>query len=228
MTSRNALLLRSLPALPVALALTAALAGLAPAPVRAQMEHDRHLRVAAYLALGLGGEWDGTAGSLRSEGELDATVGFGVRAEVPVFDFLTVGGMLEGLTYEPSGRSDTEREWAFNFDLLVRVRYIFEVVRGQLFLEPYVGLPIGFTFAMLPAPSGGGDEAWPGWNTGVLGGLAVLTSSRFGGFFELGWRHLEVHNRLTTTVPIVGEIRTDLSVVVNELALNVGAMFLLD
>lgn len=201
---------------------------LAPSLASAQMQHDRHMRIAAHLALGLAGEYDASASSGLGSGStgdsnLEPSVGFGLRAEMPVLDFLSVGGMFEAITYEPDVRG-SEREWAFNFDLLLRLRYMFEVIRGDLFLEPYLALPVGFTLGVLPLIGDDSDSAWPGWNIGALAGLAILTASRLGGFIELGWRHFDIYN--SDRVPVVGDV--DYQITVNELALNLGVMFMLD
>lgn len=207
------------------LGLALSLALLAPASARAQMEHDDHLRLSGHLALGFAGEGDlsisSDLGTLDTESELDPTVGFGLRVEKPLFDFLSIGAMVEALTFQIDD-ADAEREWAFDFDLLVRVRYLIELLQGDLFLEPYAALPVGFTFAMLDDPDGDGDEAWPGWNIGALAGIAVIHSSRFGGFLEVGWRHLEVYSHVDALVD------ADLAVTVNEFAMNLGVSYLLD
>lgn len=199
-----------------------------PTSADAQMEDEQHLRISAHLALGFAGEGDldvhSDAGSIEGDGDLDPSIGFGLRAEHPIFDFLSVGGMFEALSFLIDV-PEAEREWAFDFDVFVRVRYLFEVVRGEVFLEPYALLPIGFTFAWLDDPGAleRGDEAWPGWNTGALAGIAVITSSRFVGFLELGWRHLELYNQDQPAGIDLG-----LAITTNELALNVGASLILE
>ena len=208
-----------------ALAFALAFAFARPAGASAQMEHDDALRLSGHLALGFAGEGDLSIdtilGTAVVHSDLDPTLGFGFRVEKPLFDFLSIGVMFETLSFLVDD-SDREREWAFNFDALIRARYMFEAVRGELFLEPYLALPVGFTFGWLDDPDGDGDEAWPGWNIGALAGLAVIHSSRFGGFLELGWRHLEVY----THVEALGG--SDYAVTVNEFAMNLGVSYLLE
>ncbi|AKF05121.1 hypothetical protein [Sandaracinus amylolyticus] len=197
-----------------------------PANASAQiLERDDHLRIGAHLGLGFGGEYDAStsseAGTLELDDDLDPSVGFGFRIEQPFLDFFSVGGLFEAMSYEPDANG-AEREWAFHFDLLVRIRAMFEVIRGQLFLEPYAAMPIGFTLGVLTVPGDDDDSAWPGWNIGALAGLTVITAARIGGFIELGWRHLDVFNG--DDLPVVGDV--DYAVTVNELALNLGAMFM--
>lgn len=190
------------------------------------MEHDDHLRVSGHLALGFAGEGDYEAssdvGSIDTESDLDPTIGFGFRVEKPVLDFLSVGVMFEALSFLID-QPDAEREWAFDFDAMIRVRYMFEVLRGELFLEPYGMLPVGFTFAWLDDPDGDGDEAWPGWNIGAFAGISVIHSSRFGGFLELGWRHLEVYTHVDS---VLGD--ADIAITTNEFAMNLGVSYLLE
>lgn len=187
----------------------------------AQTAEDRDLRLGAHLALGLGGDADLFLDGRKGSAALDPTVGFGLRAELPILDFVSIGGLFEALTFEfDSDTLGRDREWAFDFDAFVRLRYVIELPDAGLFLEPYVLLPLGFSFSMLDDPDGevGDDEAWPGWNTGVLAGLSVLTSSGLGGFVELGWRHREVYTHVE--VPFIDDL--DLSLVTNQFALNLG------
>jgi hypothetical protein len=183
---------------------------------------DRSLRVGAYLVLGFGGDADlhSDPGGKTSD-QLDVSVGFGARADLPVHDFIAIGGLFEAVSFETDAPS-AEREWAFDFDGYVRLRYAIELA-SDLVLEPYLLLPLGFTAAALDDPDGSGDEAWPGWNTGALAGLAILTASHFGGFVELGWRHHEVYTEVSS---ILGNV--DLSLVTNQFAMHLGGLFVFD
>lgn len=189
----------------------------------AQGAEDRGLRLSGYLVLGFGGDADlhSDPGGTISDA-LDVSAGFGARVEAPIHDYIAIGGLFEAVSYETDAAM-AEREWAFDFDGFVRFRYVIELVPGDLSLEPYVLLPLGFTFSMLDDPDGSGDEPWPGWNTGVLAGIAIMTSSRVGGFLELGWRHHEVYTRVSS---ILGN--ADLSLVTNQFALHLGGTFVLD
>ena len=189
----------------------------------AQAAEDRDLRLGAHLALGFGGDADVFSDpGVTSSAALDPTVGFALRAELPVLDFVAIGGLFEALTFQADSDTfgrDRTRKWAFDFDAFARVRYVIELPDAGLFLEPYLLLPLGFSFGMLHDLDGDGDEAWPGWNTGVLAGLSVLTASGLGGFLELGWRHHEVYTQWT--VPFIGS-NVDVSLVTNQFALNLG------
>ena len=204
-----------------------ALSLVAAAPVRAQDLADRTFRLGANLALGFAGEYDtyasatvaGVRRTAHGEGDANPSIGFDVRGEVPVADFLVIGGWFELLTLQ-SDVMNAQREATFGIDGYVRARWVFELGDGSFFLEPYVLLPIGFTGAVVDDDDGSGDDLWPGWNTGVFGGAQFLSAMGLGGYLELGWRHGEIYQ----TFPIAG-VDTDWSIVLNELALNVGVVY---
>ncbi len=189
------------------------------APVRAQELEDRSVRFAGGLVLGMAGELDSQVGNTEGNVDLEPSVGFDLRSEVPVADFLVIGGWLQFLSFETDA-SESEREETFGIDGFVRGRWVFDVA-PEVFLEPYVLVPIGLTLAVLPDSDGSGDDIWPGFNTGVFAGVQVLHGSGFGGFVEVGWRHAEVFRE--ETLPFVGDV--DLALVVNEVALNLGVVF---
>lgn len=193
---------------------------LAQSRAHAQELAHRNARVAANVALGFAGELDALTNRGRSEVDLDPSVGFDIRVELPVLDFLVVGGWFEFLGVEQDV-SGAEREESFSFDGFARARWVFEVVPAAFFIEPYVLLPLGFTMGVLPDDDGSGDDIWPGWNTAVLAGAQFLHASGFGGYLELGWRHAEAY--LRQTFPILGSF--DVSLVLNELALNIGFVY---
>lgn len=181
---------------------------------------DRNVRLAANLATGFAGELDGETrtalGTFRGDANLDPSVGFDLRVELPVLDFLVIGGQFEflGILTDTSG---AEREETFGFDAYVRLRWAFDVT-DSFVIEPYVLLPIGFSMAVLP--DGDDDRVWPGWNTAVLGGAQFIHDSGFGGYLELGWRHAEAYDHRTVAG---GDV--DASLILNELALNIGFVY---
>lgn len=207
------------------LLLVAALSAFA-APAAAQELQDRSPRLAANLALGFAGELDSQINDTRGEVDTEPSVGFDVRFELPVLDFLVVGASFGFLSVEPEGTSlsDPEREETFSFDGLIRARWVFEAVMNELFIEPYVLVPVGFSMAILPDDDGSGDDVWPGWNLSVVAGAQFIHGSGFGGYVEMGWRHAEVYDHRSATVLGV-TVNTDLSLILNELALNVGAVY---
>lgn len=202
-----------------------AAAALFPGRTLAQDVHHRGLRLGANLALGFAGELDSYIGSgrgqIHTEADLEPSVGFELRAELPVLDFFAVGGRFTFMSFELE-RSGADREETFSFDAFLRVRWALWIARS-LYLEPYVFVPFGLTLAVLPDSDGRGDAVWPGWNTALLVGAQILHGSGLGGYFEIGWRHGEVHH--SERVPLIGTV--DQALVVNEMALNLGFVYVL-
>lgn len=198
--------------------------GLFVAPAAAQELADRNVRLAGNLALGLAGEVDtyveSSLGTARGEVDLEPSVGFDLRVEAPVLDFLVIGGWFEMLTIEQD-TSGAEREETVSFDGYVRGRWVFAVADDQFFIEPYVLLPLGFSAALLPdSDASGDDDTWLGWNTGAFFGSQFLHASGFGGYVEVGWRHAEVYEEHTV---LGGDVKG--SLVLNEMALNFGFVY---
>lgn len=175
-------------------------------------------RIAIYGALGFGGDADVSTDPGGSGSEpLDATLGFGVRAELPLHEYFVLGGSFELLTFDTDDGAYSDREEVFDFDALLRVRYPIEI-SPELWIEPYVMVPFGFSMAVLPR--GEGDHVWPGWNTGVLGGAYVVLGDLPLAFFaEIGWRHHQVYSN--ADVPFIGNV--DLKIVTNQFAMQLGA-----
>ncbi|HJL14464.1 MAG TPA: hypothetical protein RMH99_02340 [Sandaracinaceae bacterium LLY-WYZ-13_1] len=195
---------------------------LAPSAARAQAEHDDYTRLGAHFALGLAGDAEVNAEGLETVWGLDPTLGFGARLERPVHPFVVLGGLFEMLAFDPDGRSDTQ--WIFDFDLSVRVRALVEIDTA-VYLEPYAGLPVGFTLGYLFDPGdllGDGQSVWPGWNIGAMGGLGLVVEG-FSAYVEVGWRHHQVYSEVDTAFG-----SADWKTVTNQLAIRAGAALLLE
>lgn len=191
---------------------------LAAAPAQAQDLADRSPRIAVNLALGFAGEVDTDTDGADFEYDLDPSVGFDLRGELPVLDFLVIGAWFEFLSVEPDAFG-WDREETFSFDAYARVRWVFEIIDRTLFVEPYVMLPVGFSLAVLPEVGGDGDEVYPGWNISVLLGAQLLHASGVGGYLEIGWRHIEVYGDDVTA------FGGDVSHAANEMAFNLGFVY---
>jgi len=192
---------------------------LVAAPAQAQGLSDRSPRIAVNLALGFAGELETDTDLGDADTDLDPSIGFDLRGELPVLDFLVIGAWFQFLSVEPDANA-WDREETFSFDAFVRVRWVFEVIADTLFIEPYAMLPVGFSLAVLPELDGGdGDDIYPGWNISVLLGAQLLHSSGVGGYLEIGWRHVEVYG------DDVSGILGDVSHALNEMALNLGFVY---
>lgn len=187
--------------------------GLFPSLAGAQdLYEDDRARIGGHFALAMLGDAETRAGNVEGDASLDPTLGGALRVEVPVHDYVVLGGWFEVLAFEWDGPG-AEREAVFNFDLLVRGRYPIEI-NASTGLEPYLQLNVGPTIAVLPIA--GDDEAWPGWNLGITAGAALLLDPA-GFFFEMGWRLHQVFNEQST---ILGDV--DLEVLTNQLAMQLG------
>lgn len=207
-----------------ALALAVFVAALgSPGTARADADDPR---IAGYLALGFGGDADLITGIDFLDGSLalDPTVGFGVRFEAAVQRYVALGASFELLTLQWEGMGST-REEVLDFDGFLRSRYPIELPDAGLTLEPYLSVPVGFSMAVLEDQDGDGEKVWPGWNIGVLAGLyVVLEELPLGFFVELGWRHHQVYNEEDT----IGGEPLGQRIVTNQLALQLGAAFVLE
>lgn len=181
-------------------------------------------RLAAYLATGFGGDADYNFSNLAGSASLDPTVGIGARVELPLHEYVVVGGSFELLTFE-ADVLDAEREAVFDFNGQVRIRYGFAVSDGALWLEPYGALPFGASAAVLDDFDGSGDEVWPGWNIGALAGMyLLLRDAPLGFFLEAGWRHHQVYSEVRG--PFGADL--DLKLVTNQFAMQLGAALVLE
>lgn len=172
-------------------------------------------RVSLHLALGVGGEYAIVPEAGRVlEADLDPTLGFGARLEVPIHDYVVIGGMFElgGLKVD-----DVERDadLLLDFDLWVKGRYFSELA-GDAGLEIYVGLPIGFTLFRFDDEDADNQA---GFNVGVLAG-AVLFFDQLGFFTEVGWRRHQFRDEVD--LGFLG--REDVKVRMNQAALSFGAV----
>jgi hypothetical protein len=183
---------------------------------KASAQDANALHLSSFFGLGFGGAWDVDVAGTSTGGDLDATVGLGLRFEVPLLDYLTIGGQL-GFNFPKIDGQDDRQKWLDLPDLIVRGRY--PVRLGPGVLEPYVGFLIGGTVSMLKFSATGDDikDTAYGWNVGVLFGAQYFFNDRFGALFEIGWqRHAANHSQSTA----FGDI--DVSYSANQAVMNFG------
>lgn len=157
------------------------------------------LRLSPYFLVAGGGDvkLDSNRTSEEFEYPANASVGFGVRFEAQVLEFLSIGGLfeysalqLEGVTLPIIGRIEPDKDKFVDFDLWIKGGTRFSLGPGDL--EVYGGVPIGFTIGVIP---GGDDrEAHPGLNLGILAGAQYFID-RFGVFTDLGYRFHKIFDR---------------------------------
>jgi len=173
-------------------------------------------RASLYLALGGGGEteYEADPSSALFDGSVDneATVGLGGRIETPLGDYLALGLDVTMLSYEVDG---ADRDLSGHFDLWAKGRFMLDLGIGPD-LEVYVGVPVGFSVVSVERNTSlDREERSLGWNIGALVGGQLFLSETFGAFLELGWRRVQVYNR-------VPSFDLDLTSRTNQFAFNVG------
>ncbi len=189
---------------------------IAPAAASAQRP-DTAPRLGAHFAAAFLGDVNTSGRGLETSASLDPTLGGALRVELPVHEYVVIGGFFEVLAFE-ADVVGAEREPVFNFDAMLKGRYLFAPT-PDLGIEGYAAVVVGPTLGLFDDPDGSGDEIWPGWNIGLLGGAAVLFEA-FGLFLEIGWRF----HQTFTEFRLVG-VDVDVQRHTHQLALQAGAFF---
>lgn len=153
-------------------------------------------RVSLIFGGGFGGEsalhFDpdiGNIDTISGEDDLDPSITLGFRYTHPLHTYVTLAAEMRFVFWHPDGQDD--RNTFFDFGVMPAARYVFDV--GSLELEPYLGLPLGFTVNRLDEdPLGDLGQASVGFHLGLLAGLAVQLPIGLGVFTELGWLHHQV------------------------------------
>ena len=136
----------------------------------------------------------GLPGNVNTDGRslnLDNTLGFNVRADQPVAEYVVLGPMLQFGSWRPDVTPAASHNYYFDLDLVLRFRA--PITTSKLNYQLWLGMPIGLSIDKLAA------DAAPlglGWNIGVLFGGAVHFIPKFGLFAEVGWeQHRMTHSR---------------------------------
>lgn len=147
-----------------------------------------------YFALGAGGELDVETDAPLGLGDyspdLDPTLGFGLRIEVPILSILSVGGLFEMGGYKADD-VDREADLYFDFDVFAKIGPTLELSQ-DLDLEIYGIVPFGFS---IYRPDADDIDALKGLNFG-FGGGAALYLGKFAFFAEIGMRHRRVYDEV--------------------------------
>ncbi|MBO6934727.1 MAG: hypothetical protein JJ863_07125 [Deltaproteobacteria bacterium] len=146
--------------------------------------------------------------------DLDPAIGFGLRVERKVADWLAIGGMFEFVAAKADGVDD--RFFFIDADIFGKVLYELQL-SSSMGLELYGLIPFGFT-AGIDGDETFGDEVRAfGLNTGLMAG-AMLLLQHFGIVFEMGMRHHSVWDE--ADFGVLGN--RDVRLGVNQFALNFG------
>ncbi len=151
----------------------------------------------------------------EGEFDLDPGIGFGLRVERKVADWLAIGGLFEMLAAKADGVDD--RFFFIDADIFGKVMYEAQL-SGSMGLELYGLIPFGFTVGMDGDDTFGDEVRAFGLNTGLLAG-AMLLLDGFGIFVELGFRHRSVWDEVDTFLGGARDVRLG----VTQFAMNFGA-----
>jgi hypothetical protein len=138
----------------------------------------------------------GFPGNLNRDGaeqNLDTTLGFNLRSDVPLADYVLLGPMLQFGSWRPDQNPAANHSYYVDLDLVVRFRA--PITTSKFNYQLWLGMPIGISVDV--ASSDFGDTSpGIGWNIGVLFGGAVHFTPKFGLFAETGWeQHRMTHTR---------------------------------
>lgn len=122
------------------------------------------------------------------EFDLDPSIGFGVRVERRLADWMALGGMFEMLAAKRDGVDD--RFFFLDADIFAKVMHEIEL-SGSMGLEIYGLVPFGFTIGLDGDDTFGDEVRGFGLNTGLLAG-AMLILDHVGIIVEMGFRHRSV------------------------------------
>jgi len=191
-------------------------ASVAPVAQAQEYGHARRFSVEGYFIGEFMGEY-----RLRVNGDrrpandidLDPTLGGGVRVSLysGIFAF---GLMTEFRGYGNNDYSD--RDFAFDISPFLGVR-IPILANGHNVVRLRGTIPFGFT-VLKPNAEAWGEDAYLGFNTGVLGGVEA-SFGNFGVFTDVGFRFHRVY--ANNDIALVGEVDASLSWA--QLSVNVGA-----
>lgn len=163
-------------------------------------EAEDAMRLSAYFPLHGGGEmrvdYDGP-GNQRFG--LGTAVGIGVRFEIPLFKYMSIGALWELLSFDVGGFRDT---LGMDFDVILKGRYVFGLTT-RLDLEAYGLVPIGLSWMR---PDGGAIapvNSAVGFNTGFQGGATAIIDGKFGVFTDLGVRVRRIYSDVDTGSDLV-------------------------
>jgi len=147
------------------------------------------------------------------EFDLDPGIGFGLRVEKSLADWLALGGMFEMLAAKADGVDD--RFFFMDFDVFAKVMYEIDL-SGSMGLEIYGLVPFGFTIGLDGDDTFGDEVRAFGLNTGLMAG-AMLILDHVGLIVEMGFRHRSVWDEYDS---VFGDV--DVRLGVSQFAMNFG------
>lgn len=146
--------------------------------------------------------------------DLDPGIGFGLRVERRVADYLAIGGLFEMMAAKADGVDD--RFFFLDADLFGKILYELEL-SSSMGLELYGLIPFGFTAGIDGNDTFGDEVRAFGLNTGFLVG-AMLLLEHFGIVLEMGVRHRSVWDEVEGLLGATTDVRLG----VTQFAMNFG------
>ncbi len=161
-----------------------------PPPAKKPFSKRSHSLLGFHL--GFGGDVEANS----AETGLDPTIGFNLRVDIPVADYLLLGPLFQFGAWRPDVSGPTpSRSYYFDIDLFVRGRIPIEA--DPVAFQLWAGIPIGLTLSFLGEETGRNLEGFGlGWNIGILFGGAVHFTKKFGMFAEIGWLQHKMSHEL--------------------------------
>lgn len=149
----------------------------------------------SYQAIGFHLGFAGTVDRNGVSRDLAATLGANIRGDFPVFRYMLVGPLIQFGAWRPQASGEAEsRNYYVDIDLYLRGRIPIEL--DSIGLSVWAGVPIGLTLDFLGNDQGAGLDGFAvGWNVGVMVGVSIHFTKKFGAFTELGWlQHKSSHD----------------------------------
>ena len=156
--------------------------------MQTQAVGNRRFRLVLLGRFGLGGTLknkftdpfgSGLQGSV--DFEPTATLGFDLRFEKPVAQYVTAGALISNYWWSIKDAEDFDRQYALDIAPFVKPRYV--LMAGSKEAELYVLLSFGGSLTRLDFD----DEVYGGFNFGLSPGFQVFVASGFALVFEVGY-----------------------------------------
>ncbi|MCA9612467.1 MAG: hypothetical protein KC586_06875 [Myxococcales bacterium] len=158
------------------------------------------MRLSAYFPLHGSGEMRvDYEGPGNPRADLGVGVGLGVRFELPVWKYLSIGALWELLSFEVGGFRDT---LGMDFDVMIKGRYVFGITT-RLDVEAYGFVPLGLSWMRTGDGPASIVNSGVGFNTGFQGGATAIIDGKFGIFTDLGVRVRRVYSDTATGTDVV-------------------------
>jgi hypothetical protein len=137
-------------------------------------------------SFGFGGETEAKPeGGAKSDSDNEATAGFVITGQYPVWTYITVGlefGVLFSKT-EAMDRADLDRNTIIDIAPVIEGKY--PLLGGRL--EPFLKMPFGLSI-YVPSDDLKDNSTGIGWNVGLMAGARYFVWRGLAVEAELGWQ----------------------------------------